>query len=644
MNNSAPVQASFTEEERYRLLVDAISDYAIYMISPEGRVRSWNSGAKRFKGYEAEEILGENFERFYTPEDRARGLPQKALRIAAEEGRFESEGWRVRKDGTHFWAHVVLDPIRASDGTLFGFAKITRDLTERRAAEETLRRSEELFKLLVEGVTDYAIYMLDQKGHVTSWNAGAQRIKGYAPAEIIGQHFSQFYTPEDRATGEPARALAQALREGRYEKEGWRIRKDGSRFWASVILDPIRSPNGELLGYAKITRDITERREAQLALDLAREQLLQAQKMEAVGQLTGGVAHDFNNLLTAILSSLELIRKRLPDDPTVLRLVDNAVQGVHRGATLTQRMLAFARRQPLKQEQLDVPRLVEGLVDLLGPSLGPTTRIDAEFPADLPFAVTDGSQLETAILNLCVNSRDAMPNGGTIRIAASAHDFNAYNDKGLAAGSYICVTVADSGEGMDEETLSKAMEPFFTTKGVGKGSGLGLSMVHGIAAQSGGALVLKSELGRGTTAELWLPSVAQREETAILPQETKAAGPAEQKLTVLAVDDDALVLMNTVMMLEDLGHRVHEATNGKAALQILQSEKVDLVISDHAMPGMTGSQLASAIAEHWPKTPVILATGYAELPPGASASLPRLSKPFSEKQLALAVAGAIIAK
>lgn len=256
-------QEQIAGDDRYRLLLEAITDYAIYMLDPEGHVSSWNPGALRFKGYEAEEILGEHFSRFYTEEDKARGMPERALRAAASEDRFENEGWRVRKDGSHFWAHVVIDPIRSSSGDVLGFAKITRDLTEKRATEEALRKSQEQFRLLVQSVTEYAIYMLDATGQVTSWNTGARRIKGYEPEEIIGQHFSRFYTEEDRQDGSPVRALETAEREGRFEHEGWRVRQDGTRFWASVAMDAIRDDDGYLIGFAEVTRDTTEKRRAQ---------------------------------------------------------------------------------------------------------------------------------------------------------------------------------------------------------------------------------------------------------------------------------------------------------------------------------------------------------------------------------------------
>jgi PAS domain S-box-containing protein len=288
--------ASLSTEGRYRLLVEAITDYAIYMLDRDGLVTSWNPGARRFKGYEEHEILGQHFSRFYTDEDRNSGLPARALETARRTGKFENEAWQIRKDGTQFWAFAVIHPIRSSSGEIIGFAKITRDLTERKKAEETLQKSEQQFRLLVQGVIDYAIYMLNPEGIVSSWNLGAERIKGYSSSEIIGQNFSRFYTEEDRAAGAPQRAIETAAREGRFENEAWRVRKDGSRFWAHVVLDAIHANDGSIVGYAKITRDITERKEAEQKLEKAREALLQSQKMEAIGHLTGGIAHDFNNL------------------------------------------------------------------------------------------------------------------------------------------------------------------------------------------------------------------------------------------------------------------------------------------------------------------------------------------------------------
>jgi PAS domain S-box-containing protein len=624
------------ENFRYRQLVDAISDYAIYMLDKTGLVSSWNAGAQRFKGYEAHEIVGKNFANFYTPEDRAAGAPQAALETATREGRFEKEGWRLRKDGTRFWAHVVIDPIRDPSGELIGFAKITRDLTERKEAETALIQSEQQFRLLVQGVTDYAIYMLDPTGRVSNWNAGAARIKGYTADEIVGQHFSQFYTEEDRAAGLPQVALDTARREGRFEKEGWRLRKDGSRFWAHVIIDPIRDDAGQVLGFAKVTRDITERRDAQKALEQAQQALFQSQKMESIGQLTGGIAHDFNNLLMAVLGSLELVQKRLVDnDPKTLSLLDNAVMGAQRGAALTRRMLAFARRQELTTESVGLPVLVQGMAGLIERSIGPSIRIRTRFPGDLPTVLTDANQLEAALINLAVNARDAMPDGGEITITAQAERLGAANRCGLPPGAYVCLSVADTGAGMDEATLAHAMEPFFTTKGIGKGTGLGLSMVHGLAEQSGGRLRIDSLPGVGTTVEMWLP-VSGGVAAAMRPHRLQASPePPTARMTVLAVDDDALVLMNTCAMLEDLGHTVLQAESGSEALHLLSARSdIALLITDQAMPEMTGLQLAEKATVMRADLPVILATGYAELPADADPALLRLAKPFTQAELA----------
>ena len=374
----------------------------------------------------------------------------------------------------------------------------------------------------MQGVTDYAICMLDKEGRVNSWNAGAQRIKGYHPYEIIGRHFSQFYTEEDREAAMPRKALETAAREGRFEREAERVRKDGSRFWAHIIIDAIRDDEGELIGFAKITRDITERKEAQEKVEKAREFSLQAQKLEAIGQLTGGIAHDFNNLLTAVLGSLELLRKRLRDDPKSIALLENAAQGAQRGTTLTKRLLAFARLE-LRKEVTSIADLVRGMTELLQRSIGPSFNLETHFPLSLKPIEVDTNQLELALLNLTLNARDAMPDGGDIILAAREESVAAAHE-GLEAGNYLRVSVTDTGEGMDEETLGRATEPFFTTKGVGKGTGLGLSMVHGFAEQSGGRLILRSQKDRGTTAELWLP-VAK---ASVQPVNPAQAAPGKQ--------------------------------------------------------------------------------------------------------------------
>ncbi|WP_254621267.1 hybrid sensor histidine kinase/response regulator [Stutzerimonas stutzeri] len=625
------------EQDRYRLLIDSITDYAIYMLDADGRIASWNAGARRFKGYAETEILGQHFSRFYTEEDRAAGMPQKTLDTAVAEGRFEGEGWRVRKDGSRFWCHVVVDPIWAADGSLLGFAKITRDLTERKLAEESLQKSEQQFRLLVQGVTDYAIYMLDPSGLVTSWNMGAQRIKGYLPDEITGRHYSIFFTDEDRRDGVPQRGLDRALREGRFESQGWRVRKDGSRFWANVVVDPIRSETGTLIGFAKVTRDITESVEAQRELEKTREALFQSQKMESLGRLTGGIAHDFNNLLMAVTGALEVARRRVAGDPSLVPLLDNAIHGARRGISLSQRMLAFARRQELHLEVVDVPALVHGMGDLLRQSLGPRIQIETRFPLALKPVLADANQIEMALLNLAVNARDAMPDGGTVIVSAREHRLDV-KEGPLEPGDYLRLALIDEGEGMDEPTLKQAMEPFFTTKDVGKGTGLGLSMIHGLAAQCGGRLVLRSTKGQGTTAELWLP-IADQPTVPVEPVQLCASdAQTPVALKVLVVDDDPLVLMTIAAMLEDLGCEVIEASSAAQALDVLAEHRVQLVLTDQAMPHMTGAQLAEIIQQRYPTLPVLLATGYADKLSGPAGELPRLGKPFNQATLAQSIA------
>ena len=613
------------------LLVQSVTDYAIYMLDPQGIVRSWNPGAERLKGYGADEIIGQHFSRFYTEEERAAGLPDRALETALAEGRYEAEGWRLRKDSSRFWANVVVDPIRDENGEHVGFAKITRDLTERREAEQALRRSEERFRLLVQGVTDYAIYMLDPLGYVSSWNAGAQRFKGYTAEEIIGKHFSNFYQPQDRAAGVPEHALKTAESEGRFEAEGWRVRKDGTRFWASVVIDPIRDDDGHLLGFTKITRDLTERKQAQDALEQTREQIYQAQKLEAIGQLTGGVAHDFNNILAAISGSIEIALRRIDAGQDPRQFLENAMHGAKRGATLTQRLLSFARKQELELAPVDLVASIRDTAGLLERTIGTDITLETRFPMRLPRVLADPAQFELALMNLIVNARDAMPGSGSIVLAIDCPP--AATD----GRRFVRLKVTDEGEGMDEETLSRAIEPFFTTKGIGKGTGLGLSMVQGMAEQCGGRFVITSEPGKGTTAEIWLQVAEEHqhgEEQPIAPANDVAPAPTTPGLRILAVDDDAIVLLNTVTMLEDLGHAVTERHSGAEAIAALEDEEFDVLLSDYAMPGMNGGELVRRAREIRPEICAAIVSGYADLPEGTALDVPRLAKPFTEEDLA----------
>ena len=374
------------------------------------------------------------------------------------------------------------------------------------------------------------------------------------------------------------------------------------------------------------------------------EAFRQAQKMEAVGQLTGGVAHDFNNLLAAVLGNLKLLRKRLGGDDAALRLIDGAIEGAERGASLTQRLLAFARQQDLHPAAVDVAELIFGMIEMLRRSIGPLIRVETAFADDLWTAHVDANQLELAVLNLVVNARDAMLEGGRLTLSARNATVAAAADDTLGAGEYVCLAVGDTGAGMDDATLAHATEPFFTTKGAGKGTGLGLSMVHGLAAQSGGALRLSSQPGAGTTAELWLPR-AQVPAARAAAAPGRAAPEVQRSCAVLVVDDDALIGAATGEMLKDLGHQVIEASSGSKALEILRAgTPVDVVVSDEAMPGMRGTELAVEIRASWPDLPVILATGYAELPKGRALRLPLLRKPYAQEDLAAAIGNVIRVK
>lgn len=607
MNNRISIRHDLTDEQRFQYLISGIRDYAIYMLDTDGHVSSWNSGARRFKGYEAPEILGQHFSRFYTPEDQASGLPARALATALAEGKYEAEGWRVRQDGSRFWASVIIDPIYDEHGALLGYGKITRDITEQKMARDALRASEERFRLLVQGVSDYAIYMLSPEGVVSNWNMGAQRIKGYSEQEIVGQHFSRFYTEADRASGLPARALGNAMREGRYEAEGWRQRKDGTCFWAHVIIDAIHDESGELIGFAKVTRDLTEKKAAADALAEANAALFQAQKMESIGQLTGGIAHDFNNLLSVLSSGLEVLTLRgsmsggMAGGVADVKTLDSMRRAIDRGATLTQQLLAFARQQPLQPETHSVNRLVSGFESVLRRAVNAAIDFEVQLEPEIRAAVIDSARFESALLNLVVNARDAMPDGGRICIATANVELKEREVNGLAPGSYVKVTVSDTGTGMSPETAQRAFEPFYTTKEVGKGTGLGLSQVYGFIKQSGGEVKIRTAPGAGTAIAIYLPAAPGQD------------APAQQDSTemVLIVEDEPDLMDVASALYISMGYEVLTASGGQEALALLASRRIDILFTDVIMPnGMNGVELATYAREHYPDMKIILASGY----------------------------------
>jgi len=601
------------EAGRLRQFISSVTDYAIYMLTPDGTVASWNAGAQRFKGYTREEIIGEHFSRFYTEEDRATRLPWRALQIAQQEGKFEAEGWRVRKDGTRFWASVVIDPIKDDAGNLLGFAKVTRDITDKKLTQDALRASEERFRILVMGVTDYAIYMLSPDGVVTNWNAGAKRIKGYDEHEIVGLHFSNFYTPEEREAGIPVRALNEAAAAGRYEAEGWRVRKDGTRFWAHAVIDAIRNDNGELIGFAKITRDITERKEAQKQLDLAREALFQSQKLEAIGKLTGGIAHDFNNLLNVVANGLEMLRQRVRE-PSDVRLIDTMAHAASRGGILTQQLLSFARQQRLQREPRDLSREIRSFEAVLRRASRNAIKFEIDLAATLPPAQIDAAQFETALLNLVANARDATADGGQITVSTRLRELKDGELPPVRAGRYVEVGVQDTGTGMTAEVLSRAIEPFFTTKEAGRGTGMGLSQVYGMVQQCGGDMHINSALGEGTTVSLFFP-VDETHDVQVTEE------PEAEK--VLVVDDQPEVLDVTCELFRTLGMNAIPANSAREALNVLDKVPgIKYMLSDVTMPGMDGVELARMANEKQPQVCVILASGYSG--PALSASRGKL--------------------
>jgi PAS domain S-box-containing protein len=495
--------------------------------------------------------------------------------------------------------------------------------------QRDLFESERGFRLLVEGVADYALYMLDPTGVITSWNIGGQRIKGYTPGEILGRHFSCFYTETDRANGKPARALKIAREQGRYEEEGWRVRKDGTFFWASVVIDPIYE-QGQFVGFAKITRDITERRQTQLKLEQMQKQLAESQKLDALGQLTGGVAHDFNNLLMVITGSIHTLKKAIGSDAKLQRAVTAIETATRRGGALTSQLLTFARRQSVNPQSIDVAERIVAVREVLNTGVGGAVALSFDIGRMTWPVTVDIAELETALVNLVINARDAMPRGGTITIGAQ----NVTIDDATAAGDYVAVSVADTGTGIAPDVLGKIFDPFFTTKPIGKGTGLGLSQVHGFAHQAGGTVKVESELGKGTKVTLLLP----RDRSSPQPdrQNTVDVGGSG---TVLLVEDNPDVASATTSLLEQLGYTVRLVSDAEAALSEVQRERIDLVFSDIVMPGrMDGLGLARRLKEIRPDLPVLLATGYSDAAANVRGDFAILRKPYEIHQLSQAIA------
>ena len=495
--------------------------------------------------------------------------------------------------------------------------------------QRDLFESERNFRLLIEGVSDYALYMLDPTGVVTSWNVGGERIKGYSPDEIIGQHFSCFYTEVDRANGKPLRALQIAREQDRYEEEGWRVRKDGTFFWASVVIDPIHE-DGKLVGFAKITRDITERREAQLKLEQMQQQLAESQKLDALGQLTGGVAHDFNNLLMIISGSLHTLKKGMDNDPRRQRALIAIEAATQRGAALTNQLLTFARRQSVNPQAVDVAKRIDAVRAVLDTGVGGAVTLQFDIDRGVWPVMVDVAEFETALVNLVINARDAMTAAGVVTV--SAHNETLGNEAG--GGEYVAISVEDTGVGIAPDVLGKIFDPFFTTKPIGKGTGLGLSQVHGFAHQAGGTIKVHSELGKGTKIAMLLP---RKDGTA--PAEHLKAVETGGSGTVLLVEDNPEVANVSTSLLEQLGYTVRRVENAEEALREIERDGIDFVFSDIVMPGkMDGLGLARHLRSIRPELPILLASGYSDAAVNVRGDFPILRKPYEIHQLSQAIA------
>jgi PAS domain S-box-containing protein len=515
---------------------------------------------------------------------------------------------------------------------------IGRHVTAEKSAAEALRESERQFRLFTEAVTDYALIRLDPNGVVSGWNPGAQRIEGYTEQEILSRHFSCFYTAADRAAGIPEQALATTAQSGTYSAESWRVRKDGSLFFASVVIDAIRDEQGELIGFAKITRDITERCEAEMKLQRAQDQLAQSQKMEALGQLTGGIAHDFNNMLMVVSGNAQILKHRLRD-PKNLRSIEAIELAALRGENLNRQLLAFSRRQALNPIVISLRQRLAAFRDLLASSVPGDIKLVIDVRRSIWPVAVDIHELELALINLVVNARDAMPDGGMITIRAKNIRLQPEDTPEGLRGDFVALTVTDTGRGIATEILPKVFEPFFTTKELDKGTGLGLSQVYGLTRQSGGTATITSRVGEGTTVTIYLP----RSRRPLSPQPIANGAPPQGSEAVLLVEDNPEVREVAGTFLDQLGYRVFPVQSTAAALQLLEAgEPIDVVFTDIVMPGeLDGMALAQRIRQDYPGIAVLLTSGYAGTANTLAAAFPVLRKPYQLPTLARAIRDAL---
>jgi PAS domain S-box-containing protein len=612
-NNSAK-QFPSSRAEEFALLVDSVSDYAIFLLSPEGEILSWNSGASRIMGYDEAEAVGRHFSMFYGPDDLASEKPRQELEIAESEGRVEDEGWRIRKDGQRFWANTVITSLKDTQGRVWGFAKVTRDMTLRREAEEQLRQSTEIFKLLVSSVRDYAIFMLDPEGYVSTWNDGARRIKGYAPEEIIGRHFSTFYGDEDLRDRKPERELEIARRDGRVEDEGWRLRKDGTRFWANVVITAVYDKHGELRGFAKVTRDITERKlaeETRQALLEQREARLQAEEERrraeasyraareanrAKDEFLMTLSHELRTPMTAILGWARMLQTMTPDDPLFNEAVDSIAGGAQLQARLIDDLLDVSRiaagKLRLAPEMVDIGRIVRSSIDAVAPTAdAKRIRISATLPPDLGSLVVDPTRIHQVIWNLLSNAVKFTPRQGNVAVVARRTE------------SQVEIAVRDDGEGIDPRFLPHIFEPFRQAESpqtrVHGGLGLGLSIVRHIAEAHGGTVTAESD-GRGHGATF----------TVILPVSEGSEAPSTRGIhdarvlrdrlrgvEIDLVEDDPESRKVVAAVLRAAGAKLRTFESANDALQAIEQHRPHVIITDIAMPELDGYAFARALTE-----------------------------------------------